>query len=292
MTDLRLALIAGLTAIVFGGAPDNGPNAQAPTFRGVVDGVSVDVVVRQGGHPASGLTSADFLLEDDGVRQDVEAVPMNNLPVDVTLAMDVSGSMLKELDRVKADVRAIAAMLRPGDRFRLVTFARDVRQIEPMQEVGPALQIGGITAGSSTSMNDALLYALAWPPEPQRRHLVVVFTDGYDTSSFLDDAIIPQVAAHADAVLHAVLSAVVPGVGDLARSRTALEQAAVLTGGQSHQLSDTVKSFKEVFDEFRTSYVLRYTFHGPRRAGWHDITVSVGRPGAFTVRARKGYFGM
>ena len=45
------------------------------------------------------------------------------------------------------------------------------------------------------------------------------------------------------------------------------------------------------FDDFRTSYVVRYTATGVTRGGWHDITLRVKRPPNATVRARKGYFG-
>jgi len=50
--------------------------------------------------------------------------------------------------------------------------------------------------------------------------------------------------------------------------------------------------FLRALDEFRTSYVLRYTLQGVKRAGWHDLSVRIVKPGTnYSVRARRGYIG-
>ena len=55
--------------------------------------------------------------------------------------------------------------------------------------------------------------------------------------------------------------------------------------------ADLGASFVRELDEFRTSYVLRYSPNGvPARAGT-TLEVRLNRPGRFDVRARKGYFG-
>ena len=51
------------------------------------------------------------------------------------------------------------------------------------------------------------------------------------------------------------------------------------------------QGFKRAFDDFRSSYLLRYTPRDVSPEGWHDLEVKLLRPGRFTVRARKGYFG-
>jgi hypothetical protein len=80
------------------------------------------------------------------------------------------------------------------------------------------------------------------------------------------------------------------------RSETAtLAQAAEATGGRLHdpQFSkdDPVGAFRAVFDDFRRSYVLRYSPTGVPLTGWHELTVAVKGNKATDVRARKGYFG-
>ena len=55
--------------------------------------------------------------------------------------------------------------------------------------------------------------------------------------------------------------------------------------------ADLGASFIRELEDFRTSYVLRYSPTGVPAGGWHDVDVRLNRPGRFEVRARKGYFG-
>ena len=49
-------------------------------------------------------------------------------------------------------------------------------------------------------------------------------------------------------------------------------------------------AFVKAFDDFRTSYVLRYVLEGVPGPGWHDVAVRV--PGrTYQIRASRGYFG-
>ena len=73
-----------------------------------------------------------------------------------------------------------------------------------------------------------------------------------------------------------------------------LENAAELTGGRVHAPIfgvDVVGTFTRAFDDFRTSYVLRYTPTGVARGGWHKIDVTVPSSPRATIRARRTYFG-
>lgn len=73
-----------------------------------------------------------------------------------------------------------------------------------------------------------------------------------------------------------------------------LEEAARLTGGTfRHRQSgeSVVESFKQVFSDFRQSYLIRYTAEGVPPTGWHALRVEIATGKKYTVRARKGYFG-
>jgi hypothetical protein len=66
-----------------------------------------------------------------------------------------------------------------------------------------------------------------------------------------------------------------------------------INGTQTNNNRDTVDaSFIRALEDFRTSYVLRYTVEGVPRAGWHHVAVRVTKPGrTYQVRARRGYVG-
>jgi hypothetical protein len=73
-----------------------------------------------------------------------------------------------------------------------------------------------------------------------------------------------------------------------------LSLAAESTGGFA-LVADSpdalVRTFGRVFEDFRSAYVLVYQPTGVSPRGWHQLNVSVGAAGKFTVHARKGYFG-
>jgi VWFA-related protein len=73
-----------------------------------------------------------------------------------------------------------------------------------------------------------------------------------------------------------------------------LARAAELTGGALHQAAvlnvpSLFGTFKKAFDDFRSSYMLRYSPQGVAREGWHDIKVTIPSRKNYTVHARRGY---
>jgi hypothetical protein len=194
------------------------------------------------------------------------------------------------------DVARIAELLRPEEQMRLVTFDTYVREIVPMQAAVKRPPVNEIRLGDATSLNDALLFSLSRASRKDRRHLVFVFTDGYDTSSVLDYTALPEIASRAEgALLHIVL--VRPNVVPDARATRDfgfLSEAAVRTGGAvdpPRPKDDLVDSFEEAIGAFRQSYVVSFSPSGPKQEGWHTLSVSVvRRSGSFDVRARQGYY--
>jgi hypothetical protein len=74
-------------------------SSQQPTFRAEVDVVSVDVAVTDRSRPVGGLDSADFQLSDNGVAQRIELLSIEATPIDVSLVVDVSGSIADNIER-------------------------------------------------------------------------------------------------------------------------------------------------------------------------------------------------
>jgi VWFA-related protein len=279
--------------------------ASAPQsrFRSGTTSVSVNVSVRAGNTPATGLTASDFVLTDNGVQQAIDSVAVEAVPIDVTLILDTSGSTAGGIGRLVTDAREIAGLLRPIDRLRLLTIDTYVHQLLPMQPAKDHAWPSRISFNGASSVYDALVAGMIAPVDVDRRHLVVAMTDGKDTTSVLNAATVRDVAGRSDAVLHVVIvdlpSAPPPVPRNWLPRRDSdldgLQEAARRSGGQLHRpgplLSSTVRAFEAVFDDFRQSYVLRYTPARVRPDGWHEIQVKIERRGNYTVRARKGYFG-
>jgi VWFA-related protein len=292
MTARRRTLVTLVLAIA-----SAGPRAQQqPTFRSVSDLVAVQVSVHTARSVVSGLAAADFELTDNGVRQEISAVSADKVSADVTLVVDTSGSVIRSLDRFKSDVRRMADELRQNEQLRLITFDTSVREVLPMAPAARRVPVDAIRSGDLTSLLDAMLMALARAPRPDRRHLVFVFTDGYDNASLLGYSALPALAGRVDAVLHIVLVKVT-GVPTPAVNPAfdALAAAAERTGGALYPPgeapADVVAAFRLALEAFRHGYVLYYSPAGVTRGGRHDIKVRVTRPGTFEVQARQGYGG-
>ena len=285
---------------------------QQPVFRGAVDSIELNVAVVAGARPVAGLTIYDFEVTDNGVPQPVTSVSREQLPIDVTLVIDTSGSITTDLaDAIVSAVNKIRGRLRSEDRISLVTFNQGIHEriaLSPTATARPAAL--GRTTGW-TSLNDAIAVTLTTPPPVDRRQMAIVFTDGYDTMSFLDEAAVLDAAGRCRTAVFVVARPQVSA----STPKAFFDRLADVTGGGVQIVPSTFMqvdapnpgsmhitfrpnddlldaSFIKALEDFRTSYVVRYTLTGVPRPGWHDVTVKVTKPGKkYDVRTRKGYQG-
>jgi VWFA-related protein len=268
---------------------------QIPSFRAATDAVRVDVSVRQGTRTVTGLTARDFEVFDNGVRQDVTEVSFGRLPIDVTVALDVSfsvtGALLQQLQRA---VTQLMRDMRPGDRLKLmmfnmrasrvVDFTTDIRQIEQAMRT--------TAAGGGTSLYDTISVAMISAPAADRRQLVMVFTDGIDSNSISDPGIVADVVHRTNATLTFLIPTGVVPVAALRTPVPFLTGLAQETGGAvifAPRTMDLSTPFQTVLERFRSTYVLHYSPRGVDRTGFHVLQVRVKRENA-VVTARRGYF--
>ena len=130
---------------------------QPPIFKSGTASVSVSVSVKKGNNPVPRLAVADFRLFDDDVAQAITAVSIESVPVDVTLFLDTSGSTAGSLPRMADAVQKISAMLRPGDRFRVLTIGFSVYQAVPWRAGGETFQLDLRPLPGISLVYDALL---------------------------------------------------------------------------------------------------------------------------------------
>jgi Ca-activated chloride channel homolog len=287
-------------------------HAQTPQFRSGVDAVRVDVLVTDGRRPVAGLTTADFEIRDSGVVQTIEAVAIADIPISMMVALDLSQSVKGDtLAQLKKGVDAALAALEPRDRAALVTFSSDVRLRHDWTGAVDELRaaVSALGAAGGTSLWDAAFTALTLhDPTPTVRRLVLVFSDGDDTSSWLPRGSVIEKARRTDAVVYSVemtsgrtagrrLLRYRSGVELAASDRTAwiesgfLKELAEATGGDTYTTTnagDLRQAFTKILTEFRTRYLLTYSPQGVDKAGWHPIEVKLkARKGKVT--ARRGY---
>lgn len=282
---------------------------QATPFHSRVDAVRVDVLVTDGRKPIGGLTRDDFALTDNGAPQEIEDLTIEEVPFSMLLALDTSSSVaggpLKDLQRA---ARSAVGALRPSDRACILTFWEDIQALSHWEPRGPALieAISNARAGGATGLFDASLAAILHrDPDPGRRGLVLLFTDGDDTASWLPARAVLDAAARTDAVVYTV-SLGRPSQGAPLKTRSGirlaptdpildttpfLSELAERTGGElliEGTTSALDSTFEHIVTEFRSRYLLTYSPHNVEAGGWHRIEVRLTRRSG-KVKARRGY---
>lgn len=356
-TRLGLALVFAAVAVAWLGGQTGQPPASPQTFRVNTDVVMVDVSVRKGNAPVTGLTAADFELRDNGVRQDIETVEAKAVPIDLSIVVDVSGDparpwvnptpMSKVAAEIDAQVRRLAALLRDGDRVRLFAVDTALQQVWPLQPAAAVTPVRTLEFDGQSSLYNTLATVLLQPVEPTRRHVIVAATKGLDTISSMTAVGVRAIAERSDAQLHLVMQetaadverekrlfqcsfgaagglpfgqgggmslckptrrfwvpaqrrlfqvcGLAPGcLHRLLPDGLELKAGAEATGGGLYQgqafSEPTLFSvFADAFENFRQSYVLRYSARGVTRQGWHQISVTVPRDRSLKIQARTGY---
>ena len=279
---------------------------EPPVFRAHVELVYVDVFVTKKDAPVSGLEAGDFRVEDNGVAQRVEVVDRKLVPTTAVLALDASASVAGgNLVHLKEAARAFLAGLGERDEAALVTFDEKLVQREDasrdLAAVGAALD--RVRPRGGTSLIDALYVCLKrrWGTG---RPLVVLFTDGQDSASWLENEDILQAARESSALLHVVGTEALPERTRpllLPQGRVEpetesgyvylLRRAAETTGGAYwpvESIASLPAAFLRILEASAARYVLRYEPTGVSQAGRHRLKVSVRRRGV-EVRARQEY---
>jgi VWFA-related protein len=284
MTRRVLAVMA--LALLCAAAGSSG--RQAPTFSSRVEAVRVDVLVTERGQPVLGLKPSDFEVFDNGVAQPVDLAAFDSIPLNVVLALDVSASMVGEpLAELKAAGRAVVEGLAGDDRVGLVTFSHmvDVRRALTADRASVSAALDASWSGGDTALVDAAQAAMILGESDVGRALVILFSDGVDTTSWLAPASVLRSARRTDAVVYGVS---VPGAGG---TPTFLDDLCDTTGGRLLEVKSTdglTATLLQVLQEFRQRYVISYSPRGVSRDGWHALQVRVKRRG-LSIKARPGY---
>lgn len=265
------------------------PSAQDATFRASADAVSVGVSVQRGGRPVSGLEVTDFQILDNGVVQQIASLSYEKLPIDLTVLLDISGSVSgKVLDQLRQSAGDLQKTLQPADRLRILTFNMRVHRLLEVDAkqgaFGPAFS--SLASGGSSAVLDALAVALASGTTVDRRQFVVLLSDGKDSISINTPEALLETARRTSPTVSVVLATPIRRPADKIYADLAAE-----TGGTTVALlpTETLGSqLRRTVDTFRSSYVLTYTPTGVTREGAHALEVRVQRP-LVEVRARRGY---
>jgi len=278
--------------------------AQETVIRVDVNLVRILATVKNSaGEPVGSLEKGDFRVYDNDVAQQIAVFErQTEQPLSVSLLIDTSGSTAKEL---KYEVESIGRFLKtlfgegnPNDAAALYSFNYQVIKHRHFTRNAGSLErsLKTLRAEAGTSLYDAIYLGAGELEDREGRHVIVLVTDGGDTTSSKDFHAALEAAQLADAVIYVIL--VLPVINDAGRNtggENALWTLATRTGGRvfSPQVGPALDAaFAEIIRDLRTQYLLAYYPQDvpPAKDRFHRLRVEVTRPD-LRVLSRNGYYG-
>ena len=270
---------------------------QQPLFRSGTELVDLYVTVTdRSGRLVPDLTRDDFVVFDNGQPQELILFENEVRPITVVVMLDTSASVTPSLNLLKAGAEQFLIRMLPDDRGRVGAF-NDKIQVEPAEFTGDrdALidSLGVLDFGNPTRLYDGVAAGLDALIGVDGRRVVLVFTDGDDTSSetksgdVLDRAIAEEVMIYSIGLEADYFNGV-------RRVRTRpdrnLRRFAEETGGGYFELeetSDLGPTFTRVAQELHSQYVLGFAPQ-VRDGRVHELEVRL-KPRGMRARARRSY---
>jgi Ca-activated chloride channel homolog len=278
--------------------------AQEAVFKVDVRLVRLLVTVKDAaGELVGSLDRSQFTVTDNGVAQEITAFERQTAqPLSVSLLIDTSGSTGKDLryetNSISTFLKAFLGEGNPEDAVALYSFNDDVtllntftRRMDRIEE-----RLKTLHPDAGTSLYDAVYLAAPELRNRQGRHVVVVVTDGGDTTSKKKYRDAVEAAQRADAVVYALV--VVPITNPAGRNtggEHALEAMVEATGGRMFYPSigaELDRAFADILRNLRTQYLIGYyprdVPQGDRN--FHTVHVNLARK-ELRVSTRTGYYG-
>ena len=297
-----------------------GPGSNAPAKKETdeeilkIDSNLVSVISSintQHGTAPTKLNREDFEILEDGVAQEIsEFARDEDIPLRLIMLFDTSSSVKNQLRfERRAAAKFFERLLRPQDQAALFAVSTDVTIIQDFTNKVSQLTSGTklLQARGATSLYDGVYLAAGYLKLTQGRRIIVIVSDGGDTTSQkkLTEALEQSQAT--DVVIFNVFTGLLTAsqnVRDLAAER-AMQTLTLETGGELYSprmalngseideeesLKNLDEAFANLADQVRTQYTLRFYSTNDNRDGkFRKLTVRVKKPG-FTARARSGYY--
>ena len=266
---------------------------------GYAEKVDVDVVqviatvTDNSGHFLTGLPRSAFHVAEDGTPQKILHFGAEDVPLELVVAVDVSGSMTPAMPRLKQAVKEFLGAVPSRDQVTLIGFNDSIfaltrRTVDPAERIKA---VDRLAPWGATALYDVILRGLDMLGKQPGRRAMVVFSDGEDQGSHASIVDVERRLQASDVTLYMI------GQGrgvEVAALRTIMQRLVEPTGGRA-LFTDSIDqlhgAFTDLLEELSNQYLLGYESSNMRRdEAFRKIAVQVdGQP---HVRARQGYRAM
>ena len=281
-------LLAG--SLVLAQQPDQ------PVFRSSVRTVPIyATVIDSTGRLVPGLEQSDFTVLDNNKPAEMLLFSNESQPFTAVVMLDTSASMTANLKLLNRAAEQFLLRLLPVDRAQVGAFNDKIQLSGTFTNDRDELigALNDLYFGNPTRLNDAIATSLDALKGVDGRRVILVFTDGEDTSSRLGFKTVQERARDEEVMVYSIgLESEYFNGMRVVRSRPSrdLRKISDETGGGYFELQKTdelAPTFTRVAQELRSQYLIGFApIALDNRV--HKLEVKVNKPG-MTVRARKSY---
>lgn len=256
-----------------------------------VDVVQVTVTVSDGhGHFVRGLPRASFKVFEDDRPQAISHFASEDIPLELIVAIDISGSMTPAMPKLKSAVKEFLGAVPPADQVTLLGFNDNIMALT-RKATDPAERVKAVdrlAPWGSTALYDVILRGVDMLGRQVGRKAMVVFTDGEDQGSHATIADVERRLQASDVTLYMIGQGRGVTMEPLKKIMTRLSTP---TGGRAlytDRIDELRGAFTDLLDELSNQYLLGYaSTNMARDDAWRRIRVDV--DGHRDIRARQGY---
>jgi Ca-activated chloride channel homolog len=256
-----------------------------------VDVVQVTVTVSDGrGRFVAGLPQSAFHVFEDNRAQAISHFASEDVPLELLVAIDISGSMSPAMPKLKKAVKDFLAEVPSNDQVTLLGFNDSIFTLtrKATDQAERAKAVDRLAPWGSTALYDVILRGVEMLGRQTGRKALVVFTDGEDQGSHATINDVERRLQASDTTLYMIAQ----GRGVTMESlKRIMERLVQPTGGRAlftDSIDELHAAFADLLDELSNQYLLGYASSNPKRDdSWRRIRVDV--DGHHEVRARQGY---
>lgn len=259
------------------------------------------------------LEQKDFTVTEDGRPEEVTFFAATDVPFDLVLLIDLSGSTSGKRDLIRKSTQRFIQAARPSDRVAIVTFSDDTQVISPLTEDRAKLMesVNKIDGGGGSRVWDALKFTLdqvIGPKALTRRRAVVFMTDGVDNAlgyygegSEITFADLLEAVRRSDALIIPIYLDTEEDRGGggfrgrmYENARKTLALLADESGGlyyKARKIADLNGVYDQVIEDLGKIYSLGYKPTNDKHDGsWRTVKVQVPSKPGLLARTKPGYY--
>jgi Ca-activated chloride channel family protein len=249
----------------------------------------------------TGLEKNNFVVEDNGKKQQIRHFSSEDAPISLGVIFDMSGSMKDKIDKAREAVVDFFKTANPKDEFFMVAFNDKPVLLSDFTSSIEKIQGQLIYADprGRTALLDSIYLALSKMREAHnQKKALLIISDGGDNHSRYTESEIKSIVKEADVQIYAIgIFSPNPATIEEQTGPATLSAITDVTGGRTFTV-DNVNELSDIATkigiELRNQYVIGYRPSTPVKDGkWRKIKVKLHPPKGLpplTVYAKSGYY--